>query len=88
MGPHRGVVEGAGDVLVAFSKVEQRDRVAPRPVVAAPDHVGGAACQHQGGVANLEDPSRVSQIAALGIPQLGGDLGDLPAAARLRQSGL
>src|SRR5512132_2259941 len=85
-GPYRGVVEGAGDVLVGFSKVEQRDRVPPEAVVAAPDHVGGAACEDQGGVANLEDPSGVSEVAALGFPQLGGDLGDLPAAARLRQS--
>src|SRR4029453_16989903 len=63
-------------------EVEERDGVAPEPVVAA-DHVDGAARHHEGGVTNLEDPSRVSEVQALGIPQLGGDPSDLLAATGL-----
>ena len=66
-------------------EVEERDCIAPGSVVTAADHVDGAARHHQGGVTNLEDPSGVSEVAALGIAQLGGDPGDLPAATSLGQ---
>ena len=38
---------------------------------------------YQGSVAGLEDPSRVSEVEALGVPQAGRDLCDVPAAAGL-----
>ena len=40
----------------------------------------------QGGVANLENSTRVSDVQAVGSPQPGGDLGDLLVSAGLGQS--
>jgi hypothetical protein len=71
--------------LRCLLEVEQRDGVAPEPVLAAVDHVDGVARYHQGGVADLEDPAWIGEVQALGIPQLGGDPSDLPAATSLRQ---
>jgi hypothetical protein len=47
---------------IAPTTVEERDRVSPGPVPAAAGHVGGAACQDQGGVASLEDSSGVGEV--------------------------
>lgn len=56
------------------------------PVVAAAGHVDGVPAKHRGGVARLEDPLWIGEVAAVEAPQLGGGPGDLLPLARLRQA--
>lgn len=67
-------------------RLQDGDRVAPRPILAAAHDVDAVSRHDEGRIVSLEDPAGLGQVCAVAIPEPGDKTADLCTATRFLRS--